>query len=107
MTELYATKHDALLTEFNLYVMAHPEFLNDIPDQADIVLLDPKDPEFNRYNMKYAHNARRYDDLPDHPVVYVDVGELAPAQSRLVNPWVLQQSAVAEAQADAYLSKLE
>jgi hypothetical protein len=97
MTKLYATKHDALLTEFNRYVMTRPEFLNDIPGQADIVLLDPDDPEFNRYNLKHVHDARCHDDLPDHPVVYVDIGELAPARSCLVNPRVLQQSAVAEA----------
>ena len=94
MTELYTIKHDALLTEFNRYVMTLPEFLNDIPDQAVIVLLDPDDSEFNRYNLKRVHDARRYDDLPDRPVVYIDIGELAPARSRLVNPRVLQQSAV-------------
>lgn len=93
MKEFFAIKYDELLTEFNRYVITHPEFLNDIPDQALIVLLDPDDPEFNRYNMERIHKARQHDDLPDRPVIYVDVGELAPVQSRLVNPRVLRRLA--------------
>lgn len=93
MNEIFAIKHDELLTEFNRYVMIHPEFLKNIPDQALIVLLDPDDPEFNRYNMDRIHNTRQHDDLPDRPVIYVDVGELAPVKSRLVNPRVLRRLA--------------
>jgi hypothetical protein len=97
MNELLAIKHDELLTEFNRYVMTHPEFLNSIPDQALIVLLDPEDHEFNRYNLERVRNARRNDDRPERAVVYVDVGELAPVQSRLVNPRVLRRPADAMA----------
>jgi len=93
MNELLATKHDELLTEFNRYVMAHPEFLAKIPDQAVIVLLDPDDPEFNRYNLARVRDAQRHDDYPNRPIIYIDVGELAPVQSRLVNPRVLQRPA--------------
>jgi len=93
MNELLAIKHDELLTEFNRYVMTHPEFLNNIPDQALIVLLDPEDHEFNRYNLERMRNARRNDDLPNRTVIYVDVGKLAPVQSRLVNPRVLRRPA--------------
>lgn len=93
MNELFAIKHDELLTEFNRYVMTHPEFLNNSPDQALIVLLDPEDHEFNRYNLERVRNARRNDDRPNRAVIYEDVGELAPVQSRLVNPRVLQRAA--------------
>ena len=93
MNELWAIKHDELLTEFNRYVLTHPEFLQHIPDQAVIVLLDPEDHEFNRYNLARVQNARRNDDLPQRAVVYVDVGELAPVQSRLLNPRVLRRPA--------------
>ncbi len=86
MSELLAIKHDELLTEFNRYVMTHPEFLHDIPDDALIVLLDPHDPEFNRYNLERVQAYQRNEDHPKRPVVYVDVGELAPVQTRLVNP---------------------
>ena len=91
MNELFAIKYDELLTEFNRYVMTHPRFLADIPDEALIVLVDPNDPEFSRYNLERMRAYRRNDDKPDRPVVYVDVGKLAPVRSRLVRPRVLSR----------------
>ncbi|MEE8389458.1 MAG: DUF5647 family protein [Anaerolineae bacterium] len=91
MNDLFTIKHDQLLTEFNRYVMTHPEFLAKIPDEALIVLIDPNDPEFNRHNLERMRAYQRNDDKPDRPVVYVDIGELAPVQSRLVKPRVLSR----------------
>ena len=91
MNELFAIKYDELLTEFNRYVMTHPRFLADIPDEALIVLVDPNDPEFSRYNVERVRAYRSNDDKPDRPVVYVDVGKLAPVRSRLVRPRVLSR----------------
>jgi len=91
MNELFAIKYDELLTEFNRYILTHPEFLAGIHDEALIVLLDPNDPEFNRYNLERVRAYRRNDDKPDRSVIYVDVGELVPVQSRLVRPRVLPQ----------------
>ena len=71
--------------------MTHPQFLAYVPDEALIVLIDPNDPEFSRYNLERVQAYRRNDDKPDRPVVYVDVGALAPVQSRLVKPRVLSQ----------------
>ena len=89
MNQLFAVKYDELLTEFNRYVMTRPKFLADIPDEALIVLIDPNDPEFNRYNLERVRAYQRNDDKPDRPVVYVDVGKLAPVRSRLIKPRVL------------------
>ncbi|MDI6770560.1 MAG: hypothetical protein QMD04_12920 [Anaerolineales bacterium] len=89
MNELFTIKYDELLTEFNRYVMTHPKFLAGIPDEALIILVDPNDPEFSRYNLERVRAYRRNDDKPDRPVVYVDVGALAPVRSRLVRPRVL------------------
>ncbi|MBS1252709.1 MAG: hypothetical protein MAG451_01751 [Anaerolineales bacterium] len=89
MSELFTIKYEKLLTEFNRYVMTHPEFLANIPDEALIVLIDPNDPEFSHHNLERVQAYQRNDDNPDRPVVYVDIGELAPAQSRLVKPRVL------------------
>ena len=69
--------------------MIHRRFLADIPDEALIVLVDPNDPEFSRHNLERVRAYQRNDDKPDRPVVYVDVGELAPVRSRLVRPRVL------------------
>ncbi|MEA3345150.1 MAG: DUF5647 family protein [Chloroflexota bacterium] len=89
MKKLFAIKYDELLTEFNRYVMTHSGFLADIPDEALIVLVDQNDPEFTRYNLERVRAYRCNDDKPDRPVVYVDVGELAPLRSRLIKPRVL------------------
>ena len=91
MNELFATKYDMLLTEFNNYVMTHPDFLAHIPDEALIVLIDLNDPEFSCYNVKRVQAYQRNDDKPDRSIVYVDVGELAPVRSRLISPRVLSQ----------------
>ena len=99
MNELFAIKYDELLTEFNRYVMTHPRFLADIPDEALIVLVDPNDPEFSRYNVERVRAYRRNDDKPDRPVVYVDVGKLAPVRSRLLTPRVLSRQPDALARA--------
>jgi hypothetical protein len=91
MNELFAIKYDMLLTEFNNYVMTHPEFLAHIPDEVLIVLIDLNDPEFSCYNVKRAQAYQRNDDKPDRPMVYIDIGELAPVRSRLIRPRVLSR----------------
>jgi len=91
MNEIFAIKYDELLTEFNRYVMTHPKFLAAIPDEALVVLVDPSDPEFNRYNLERVQTYRHNDDKPNRLVVYVDIGELAPVRSRMVKPRVLSR----------------
>ncbi len=89
MNELFALKYDELLTEFNRYVLEHPGFLDQFPDQALIVFVDPHDPVFSRYNQERVTAYLKHDDLPNRPIVYLDVGELAPIHSRLTNPRIL------------------
>ena len=89
MNELFVIKYDELLEEFNRYVIEHPEFLVKIPNEALIVFVDSNDLEFSRYNLARAGEYRQHDDLPNRPVVYLDVGELAPIHSRLINPRIL------------------
>jgi len=89
MNDLFALKYDELLTEFNRYVLEHPEFLADIPNQALIVLVDSRDPAFTRYNLDRVAGYRRHDDVPNRPIVYLEVGELAPIHSRMLNPRIL------------------
>lgn len=91
MNELFVIKYDMLLTEFNNYVMTHPEFAANIPDEALIILIDLNDPEFSYYNVKRVQAYRRNDDNPDRPTVYVEIGELAPLRSRLIQPRVLSR----------------
>jgi hypothetical protein len=89
MNEWFAVKHDDLLAEFERYIVDHPELLAQIPNEALIVFIDPADPEFNRFNLERVERYRAVDDIPDRPIVYLDVGELAPIHSRMLNPRIL------------------
>jgi hypothetical protein len=84
MNEFYRAKFNELFAEFTRYLVEHPEFAGQIPDGAEIVLLDSRDLEYNRYVLAAIRVAP-----PEHPVVYVEVGELAPVRSRLRNPRIL------------------
>jgi hypothetical protein len=84
MNEFYRAKFNELFAEFTRYLVEHPEFAEQIPDGAEVVLLDSRDLEYNRYILTAIREAP-----PEHPVVYVEVGELAPIRSRLRNPRVL------------------
>lgn len=58
-----------LLMEFNHYVFAHPDFLDELPARAVLVLLDPEDEEFNRANIEIAKSSPKPPE--DAPVVYI------------------------------------
>jgi len=88
MNTFYQAKFKELFLEFTRYLVEHPEFAEQIPEGAQVVFLDQNDPEFNRQSIHFSHRARHTDDEPDRPVVYVEVGELAPIRSRLQNPKV-------------------
>jgi len=83
MSEFYRAKLNELLREFTLYLMEHPEFSEHIPDNAQVVLLDRSDPEYSRRAIELAQNAKNTDDMPNRPVVYIEVTEMAPVRSRL------------------------
>ncbi|MDP3183856.1 MAG: hypothetical protein Q8M58_01145 [Anaerolineales bacterium] len=89
MNTLFEEKFDELFTEFNRYIIEHPEFAKRIPQDALVVLLDKNDPVFNRENLHRSKSYLRHDDNPKRPVVYVQVGQLAPVKSRLRNPRLL------------------
>jgi hypothetical protein len=89
MSTLFQEKYDELFTEFNRYVVEHPEFAQRIPADALIVLLDKNDLEFNRENLRRVEAYRKNDDNRSRPVVYIQAGRLAPIKSRLRNPRVL------------------
>jgi hypothetical protein len=86
MSSLFEEKYDELFTEFNRYVVEHPEFARRIPQDALVVLLDKNDREFSRENLRRVKDYLSHDDKPRRPVVYVQVGRLAPVKSRLRNP---------------------
>ncbi len=78
------TKNVKLSTEFDLYILEHPEVAEQIPDNALIVLLPKEDPEMCEKNLELA-KARRE---PGQALVHVWVEKVAPPRSRIVNPRV-------------------
>jgi hypothetical protein len=89
-SEFYRAKLSELTMEFTRYLIQHPEFAERIPSGAKVVLLDRQDPAYSQQAMTYVQNARATDDIPDRPVVYVEIGELAPVRSRLQKVRVLK-----------------
>ena len=75
-------KNLILTTEFDRYVLEHPEFSDKIPPNAQIVLLPEDDPELSRRNQEISNVQRE----PGQPLVYVRIEKLLPPLSRLVNP---------------------
>ena len=79
--ELFS-KNLILSTEFDRYVLEHPEFAAKIPMNAQIVLLPEDDPELRQKNIEIAKAQRE----PGQAVVYVYIEKVAPQLSRLINP---------------------
>ena len=85
------SKNLILSTEFDRYLLEHPEFAEKIPVNAQVVLLPADDPELRQKNVEIAKAQRE----PRQPVIYVQIEKVAPQMSRLINP-VLRTEAAAE-----------
>ena len=77
------------VTEFDRYVMDHPEFAAQIPRNAQIILQFEGDSEYNEWSRQLAQTQRE----PGQPVVYVKIKGLRPVRSRLLEPEVALQDA--------------
>ncbi len=75
------TKNLILSTEFDRYVLEHPEFAEKIPLNSQVVILPEDDRELCRINMAMAEKQRE----EGQQVVYVHVGSVPPQISRLAN----------------------
>ena len=84
MSEIYTLKHSDLFLEFTRYITAHPKFSEQIPDGAEVILLDSRDKGYTRFMLKHAPKK-------DANIVFVDVGELAPIRSRVKNPKIISR----------------
>ena len=78
-----AYKNIVLNTEFNKYLVEHPEVADKIPNDALVVILPDDDPALSRRNLSLARRHRE----KNQPVVHARVKKLAPPpKSRLVQP---------------------
>ena len=78
--EIFA-KNLILSTEFDRYVLEHPDFAEKIPDNAQVVLLPAGDPELCRVNKEIAEQQRE----EGQQAVYIHIGAVAPQISKLSN----------------------
>lgn len=83
------SKNLILSTEFDRYVLEHPEFADKIPENAQVVLLPGDDLELREKNIEIAKAQQE----PGQAVVYVEIEKVAPQMSRLVNPVLRMEAA--------------
>jgi len=72
-------KNSMLVKEFDRYVVEHPGFADELPNNALVVMQLEGDDEFNRW----AREAARQAAEKDTPVVYVTITEIKPVRSRI------------------------
>ena len=84
MNEILEKKHAILVTEFDRYVVEHPEFAASIPRNAQVVLQFEQDDAYNQWSAQLAQRQRE----KGQDVIYVKIKALKPARSRLVKPKV-------------------
>ena len=84
MIDILEKRHAILVTEFDRYVVEHPEFTAKIPQNAQIILQIEGDEEYNKWSRRLAEKQREI----DQSVVYVKIKGLKPTKSRLLKPEV-------------------
>ncbi|HEX9971309.1 MAG TPA: DUF5647 family protein [bacterium] len=71
-------KNLMLTTEFNKYIIEHPDILNRIPDNALVILLPSDDPDFCSKMIDLAEHHRKIDDVKNRPVIYIRIQKISP-----------------------------
>ena len=82
VTKRRQEQHALLIQEFNQYLFEHPQFLQDLPEKAVIVLQLKGDEEYNRWSREVAGKVKD----EDQPLAFIEIQEIAPLRSRLVEP---------------------
>ena len=68
-----------LIKEFIAYIREHPEFANNIPDNAIVIMQLEGDEEFNKWSLNLA---KKYTEK-QQPVVFVKIKKIRPISSRI------------------------
>ena len=75
----FVNKNTMLVREFDRYILEHPEFADNIPDNALVVMQMADDEGFNEWARRTGKSMAE----KDNPIVYVTVTELKPVRSRI------------------------
>ncbi len=76
---IYEQRNSILGIEFDRYIREHPEFAEDIPDNAQVILLLEGDDDYNEWS---AHIGKEQAEK-GQPIVYISIKKMAPARSRI------------------------
>ena len=76
---IFEKRNNLLGLEFDRYVREHPEFMNKIPHNAQVILLLEGDNEFNAWSTKLGKKQAE----PNQPIIYITIKKLGPAHSRI------------------------
>lgn len=72
-------KNAEMIYEFDMYVLEHPEFAENIPQGAIVALQIDGDEEFNRWSKRLAKSQAE----KGQPIVYVKIKKIKPPCSRI------------------------
>lgn len=72
-------RNSLLGLEFDRYLREHPELIEQIPNNAHVILLLEGDEEFNTWSTRIG----KQQAAPGQHIVYVTVKKLGPAHSRI------------------------
>jgi hypothetical protein len=75
----FERKNTELIREFNRYVREHPEFAEQIPDDAVVIMQLEGDEEFNAWARRLAQRRRS----AGHSIVFVRIRKLKATPSRI------------------------
>ena len=82
-------KNTDLIKEFNRYVREKPDFAENIPNNAIVIMQLEGDDDFNKWSLELAKNHAE----KDQPIVYVKIKRMRPIRSRIEELEFERQSA--------------
>ena len=75
----FVDKNAMLVREFDRYILEHPEFADELPDNALVVMQIEGDDEFNKWAKETGQSVAE----KDNPMICVKVTDLKPVRSRI------------------------
>jgi hypothetical protein len=75
----FVEKNSMLVKEFDKYIIEHPDFADNIPDNALVVMQIKEDDEFNNWARETAKKVTE----KTNQIVFVNITELKPVRSRI------------------------
>ena len=72
-------KNTELIKEFNRYIREHPEFADNIPNNAVVVMQLEKDEKFNNWSREMAKSQAK----EGQSIIYIRIKKMRPVRSRI------------------------